>query len=60
MSRNADIDCILMHNFYFFYLFFRLLKNIFINMIAVLMMSAKMAILGLLKKTYFEIKIMQS
>ena len=29
-------------------------------MIAVLMMSVKMAILGLLKKTYFEIKIMQS
>ena len=29
-------------------------------MIAILMMSAKMATLGLLKKKYFELKIMQS
>ena len=29
-------------------------------MIAILMMSAQMATLGLLKKKYFELKIMQS
>ena len=42
ISRNTDIDCILIHNFYSF-------NFLPLNMVAILMMSAKSATLGLLK-----------
>ena len=40
ISRNTDIDSILIHNF---------LKVVLINMVVILMMSAKLAILRRLK-----------
>ena len=43
--RNTDKDCILMHNFYFF----ESSKVVLIKMVAILMMSAKLATLDLLK-----------
>ena len=56
--QNADIDCILVHNFYF--LLSESLKIVLINMITTLMMSAKMAILGLLKLKVLWGKVMTS
>ena len=40
--------------------FFESLKDVVITMVSILMMSAKLATLGLLKLKYFEIKIMTS
>ena len=48
ISRNTDIDCILIHNFYYLD-FFESLKFVLKNMAAILMMSAKLATLGLPK-----------
>ena len=53
VSRNTDIDCILTHNFYFFFTFFESLKVVLKNMVAVLMMSGKLATLGLFKIKVF-------
>ena len=39
---------------------FESLRIVLTNMVTILMMSAKMATLGLLKKRYFEIKVMTS
>ena len=49
ISRNTDIDCISVHNFKFFKLFFESLKIVLIKMVMILIMSAKLASLGLLK-----------
>ena len=53
ISRKTDIDCILVHNFNFFLAFLKSLKIFLINLIIILMMSAKMATPGLLKITVF-------
>ena len=50
---NTDIDCILIHDFYFFLTFLESLKNVFINMVTTLIMPAKIATLGLLKTKVF-------
>ena len=47
--RNTDQDCILMHNFYFFLTLFESLKVAPGKMVTILMMSSKLATLGLLK-----------
>ena len=52
ISRNADIDCILIHNFYF-YTFVESLKIVLINLVTIMLMSAKMATPGLLKIKVF-------
>ena len=39
---------------------FESLKVVLINIVAIVMMSAKLATLGLLKKLYFKIKVMTS
>ena len=52
ISQSADIDCILIHNLYFLN-FFEFLKVVLINMVAILMMSTKLVILGLLKTKVF-------
>ena len=43
LSRNADIDCVLRHNFQFF----------LINMVEIFIMSAELASLSLLKRKVF-------
>ena len=48
MSRNTDIDCVLIHNLFCF-TFFELLKAVLINLGKILMISAKLATPGLLK-----------
>ena len=48
-----DIDCILVHNFYFFWPFFESLKFVLINMVAILIMSAKLGTLSFLKIKVF-------
>ena len=48
MSRNTDIDCVLIHNLFCF-TFFELLKVVLINLVKILMISAKLATPGLLK-----------
>ena len=53
ISRNTDIDCISIHNFYLFWLFLILYRFFVINMVKILMMSTKMATLGLLKMKVF-------
>ena len=40
--------------------FFESLKIVLINMVTILIMSAKMATLGLLSKKYFSIKVITS
>ena len=55
ISRNTAIDCILIHNFYFSN-FFQSLKVVLIIIVAILMMSAKLATLGLLKIKLFQNK----
>ena len=52
ISRNADLDCILVHISNSF-TFFESLKTVLINIVTVLMMSPKMAIVGLLKIKVF-------
>ena len=51
ISRNTDIDCILIYNFQF--LFLESLKIILIKMVKNLRMSAKMAALGILNIKLF-------
>ena len=46
ISRNGDIDCILTNNF-------ELLKVFVINMVAILIMSAKLATVGVIKINAF-------
>ena len=48
MTRNTYIDCILIHNFKFF-TFLESLKAVLIDIIAILMMSAKLAALDFSK-----------
>ena len=52
MLRNTDIDCILIHS-YNYLNFLESLKVALINMVAILMMSAKFATLGLFKVKAF-------
>ena len=52
ISRNANINCILVHNFTFFQTIFEYLKIVLINMVTIWMMLAKMATLCLVKKGY--------
>ena len=52
IARNTDKDCILIHNFYFL-TFFESLKVVLKNMVAILMISAKLVTLGLLKTNVF-------
>ena len=59
MSRYTDIGCILIHNIYFFKTFFETSKTVLINIVTILMMSAKFANLGLLRIKVFS-KIMTS
>ena len=49
LVKNTDKNCILMLKFYFFNIFFESLKVVLITMLAILMMSAKLATLGLIK-----------
>ena len=49
ISRSTDIDCMLVHNFWFFKLFWSFLKIHLIKIVIILMMPAKLATLGLLK-----------
>ena len=51
ISRNTDIDCILVHIFYFFQFFMSLLEILLIKLVIILTMSAKMATPGLVKIT---------
>ena len=52
ISRNTDIDCILTHNLILL-IFLQSLNIVLINMVTILMMSAKMATPGLLKIKLF-------
>ena len=52
ISRNTDIDCILTQ-FQDLITFFDSLKIVLINMVTILMMSTKLATLGLLKIKVF-------
>ena len=53
ISRNTDIDTILIHNFYFFKTFFESFEVDLTNMVAILMISAKLATPGILKIEVF-------
>ena len=53
ISRNIDIDCILINNFSFFLTFFESLRVALINTLVILMMSTKLIILDLLKVKVF-------
>ena len=53
ISRNTDIDCILIHKKSNSFTFFESLKVVLINMVVILMMSAKLAALGFLKIKVF-------
>ena len=53
ISRNTDIDTILIHNFYFLKTFFDSLEVDLTNMVAILMVSAKLATPGILKMEVF-------
>ena len=54
ISRNTVVvDCIFTRNFFFFFIVFKSLKVILIDIAAILMISAKMATLGLLKIKVF-------
>ena len=55
MSENTDIDCILVHNFYFFQLFW-VFKDFLVNIFTILMISAKLATPNLLKIKIFQNK----
>ena len=59
ISRNTDIDCILTQ-FQDLITFFDSLKIVLINMVTILMMSTKLATLGLLKIKVFWNKFMVS
>ena len=57
IPRNTDIDCIWTHNsFNFFWVF----KDFLIDMIGILMMSSKLAIVSLLKIKAFDTNVMTS
>ena len=53
ISRNIHIDCNLIHNFLILLILFESLKVVLRNMVAILMMSAKLVTLGLLKVKVF-------
>ena len=53
ISENANIDCILAHHFYFFWLFLSLYRIFFINTVPVLIMSAKVTTPRLLRIQIF-------
>ena len=53
ISRNIHIDCNLIHNFLILLTLFESLKVVLRKMVAVLMMSAKLVTLGLLKVKVF-------
>ena len=53
ISKNTDIDCILIHNFLILLSFTESWKIFLINMVIVLMMPAKMANPGFLKIKVF-------
>ena len=53
MSRNTDIDCILKHVLSILLTLFETLKIVLIKMAIILMMSAKLATLGLPKLKIF-------
>ena len=53
LSRNTDIDCMLIHNFQFFLTYFESLRISLTNIIAILIMSAKIATIGFLKIKVF-------
>ena len=58
ISRYTDIDCTLMHIVVSnSFNFFESLKVVLINMLAILIMSAKLAALGLLKRKVFWNKV---
>ena len=48
MSKNTDIDCMLIHNFFFLTLI-QYLNVALINMVTILMMSPKLATLDVLQ-----------
>ena len=52
MSRNTDIDCVLIHNLFSF-TFFELLKLVLINIVKILIISSKLATPGFLKMKVF-------
>ena len=54
--ENTNIDYILVYNFSFFYFSLSLLKNFWIDMVTIFMVSAKLATLGLLKIKIFRNK----
>ena len=53
VSRNTDTDCILIHNFLILLTFFESLRVVSIIVVEIMMMSAKLASLGLLKIKVF-------
>ena len=53
ISRNTDINCILIRNFYFFVTFLESLNIFLINLVKILMMPAKMITPGHLKIAVF-------
>ena len=53
ISRNKCIDCILIKNFLILLTFLEFLKIVSIKKVTLLMISAKMAIADLLKRTVF-------
>ena len=53
ISRNTDIDCILIHNFLILLSFIESWKIVLVNMVIILMMSAKMATPGFRKIKVF-------
>ena len=55
-SINAGTDFILIHSLYIFLNFFETLKIFLINMVTILMMSAKMSTLDLLERKIFWVK----
>ena len=52
ISRNPDIDCMLIHNFWFFWLSFKSLKVVLVTMITI--MLARLATLGLKIKVFWN------
>ena len=54
LPRNTDIDCIWTHNFYYLNVF-ESLTIFWINLVGILMMSAKLATVALVKiKTFYD------
>ena len=53
ISRNADLDCILIYDFYLFKTFFESGEVVLINTVASFMISTTLATLGLLKRKMY-------